>query len=136
MTSHSSLAKSLQGRRSLFYLIVPCSRRHFTLAQIAVMSGTDDIHAEAGKRNSMIRESEIWKAAGEGLLRFMAENGAETARDTGRNLLVLDIMLYAKGDKSSATKALAKALASPYLSEDPTLPHSIDLPYTSRMYSG
>jgi pumilio homology domain family member 6 len=30
--------------------------------------------------------------------------------------------------------ALAKALASPYPSEDPEQPHPIDLPHTSRMY--
>ena len=31
-------------------------------------------------------------------------------------------------------KALAEAFASPYPSEDPTRPHPIDLPHTSRMY--
>ena len=37
-------------------------------------------------------------------------------------------------DKSSAMKALAEALASPYPSEDDARPHLIDLPHASRMY--
>ena len=155
ITSHSSLlATSPQGRRSLFHLIVPRSRRHFTPAQIAVIAETDDVRAKTSKKDSAIRESEIRKAASEALLQFVAENGAEIARDTGGSLLVLEIMLYAEGgpfsflapcidlcgdpdtptDKSSAIKALAEALASPYPSEDPARPHPIDLPHTSRMY--
>lgn len=98
ITSHtSSLATSPQGRRSLFHLIVPRSRRHFTPAQIAVIAETDDVRAKTSKKDSTIRESEIRKAASEGLLQFVAENGAETARDTGGSLLVLEIMLYAEG---------------------------------------
>ncbi|KAF9235950.1 armadillo-type protein [Melanogaster broomeanus] len=135
ITSHaSSLATSPQGRRSLFHLIVPRTRRHFTPAQIAVISETDSIRAQTSKKDSAVREGEIRKAASEGLLQFVAEQGAETARDTGGSLVVLEIMLYAEGDKSSALKALAEALASPYPSEDPARPHPIDLPHTSRMY--
>lgn len=151
----SSLATSPQGRRSLFHLIVPRSRRHFTPAQIAVIAETDDIRAKTSKKDNAIRESEIRKVASEGLLQFVVENGAETARDTGGSLLILEIMLYAEGgqvsflasldrsrgiltllhtDKSSAMKALAEALASPYPSEDPARPHPMDLPHTSRMY--
>ena len=78
----------------------------------------------------------------------MAENGAETARDTRGSLLVLEIMLYAEGGqfyflacsygfltlltgKSSAVRARVEALASSYPSEDPARPHPID---PSRIY--
>ncbi|KAH0828555.1 armadillo-type protein [Lanmaoa asiatica] len=135
ITSHtSSLATSPQGRRSLLHLIIPRSRRHFTPAQIAVIAETDGIRAKTSKKDSAIRESEIRKAASEGLLLFVAENGAETARDPGGSLLVLEIMLCSEGDKLSAMKTLAEALASPYPSEDPARLHPIDLPHTSRMY--
>lgn len=116
-----------------------------------MIAETDNIRAKTSKKDSATRESEIRKAASEELLQFVAENGAETARDTGGSLLVLEIMLYAEGgwssflapvkrrpdvptDKSPAMKALADALASPYPSEDPERPHLIDLPHTSRMY--
>jgi hypothetical protein len=98
ITPHiSSLATSPQGRRSLFHLIVPRSRRHFTPAQIAVIAETDGIRTKTSKKDSAVRESEIRKVASEGLLQFVAENGAETARDTGGSLLILEIMLYADG---------------------------------------
>ncbi|KAF8128340.1 armadillo-type protein, partial [Boletus edulis] len=130
----SSLATSPQGRRSLLHLIVPRSRRHFTPAQIVMIAETDRIRAKTSKKDSVARETEIRKAASEGLLQFVVENGAETARDTGGSLLVQEIMLYAEGDKSPAMKALTGALASPYPSEDPARLHPIDLPHTSRMY--
>ena len=107
ITSHtSSLATSPQGRRTLFHLIVPRSRRHFTPAQIAVIAETDGIRAKTSKKDSAIRESEIRKVASEGLLQFVAENGAETARDTGGSLLVLEIMLYAEGGQVSFLTSL------------------------------
>ena len=102
ITLHTNaLATSPQGRRSLFHLIVPRSRRHFTPAQIAVIAETDGVRAKTSKKDSAIREGEIRKAASEGLLQFVAENGAETARDTGGSLLVLEIMLYAEGGQFS-----------------------------------
>ncbi|KIJ15752.1 hypothetical protein PAXINDRAFT_114116 [Paxillus involutus ATCC 200175] len=135
ITSHaSSLATSPQGRRSLFHLIVPRTRRHFTPAQIAVIAETDDMRAKTSKKDNAVREEEIRKAASEGLLQFVAEKGAEIARDTGGSLVVLEIVLYAEGDKSLAMEALAEALAPRYPSEDPARPHPIDLPHTSRMY--
>ncbi|KAF9218484.1 ARM repeat-containing protein [Gyrodon lividus] len=135
ITSHaSSLATSPQGRRSLFHLIVPRTRRHFTPAQIAVIAETDSVRAKTSKKDNTTREGEIRKAASEELLQFVAEKGAETARDTGGSLVVLEVMLYAEGDKSPAMKTLLEALASPYPSEDPARPHPINLPHTSRMY--
>ena len=97
----SSFATSPQGRRSLFHLIVPRSRRHFTPAQIAVIAETDPIRAKTSKKDGAVRESEIRKAASEGLLQFVVEKGAETTRDTGGSLLILDIMLYAEGGQVS-----------------------------------
>ncbi|KIJ64088.1 hypothetical protein HYDPIDRAFT_91143 [Hydnomerulius pinastri MD-312] len=137
ITSHaSSLATTPQGRRSLFYLLVPRTRRHFTPAQIAVIADTDPIRAKTSKKDSAIREGEIRKAASEELLKFVEEKGAEIARDTGGSLVVLEIMLCAEGDKSAAMKALVESLVGPYPSEDPSQPHPIDLPHTSRMHKG
>jgi pumilio family protein 6 len=100
ITSHaSSLATSPQGRRSLFHLIVPRTRRHFTPAQIAVIAETDDMRAKTSKKDNAVREEEIRKAASEGLLQFVAEKGAEIARDTGGSLVVLEIVLYAEGGR-------------------------------------
>ncbi|KAG9311279.1 armadillo-type protein [Chiua virens] len=53
ITTHtSSLATSPQGRRSLFHLIVPRSRRHFTPAQIAVIAETDHVRAKTSKKDN------------------------------------------------------------------------------------
>ena len=62
-----------------------------------MIAETDSIRAKTSKKDSAVRESEIRKAASEALIQFVAENGAETARDTGGSLLVLDIMLYTEG---------------------------------------
>ncbi|KAI6121177.1 armadillo-type protein [Pisolithus sp. B1] len=86
-----------QGRRSLFYLLVPRTRRHFTPAQIGIIAETDSIREKTSKKYSDVRPS---------LLKFVEEKGAEVARDTGGSLAVLEIMLYAEGDKSAAISAL------------------------------
>ncbi|KAH7890344.1 armadillo-type protein [Phlebopus sp. FC_14] len=135
ITPHaSSLATSPQGRRSLFYLLVPRTRRHFTPSQIDVIAETDSIRAKTSKKDNAVREAEIRKAASEGLLKFVEEKGADIARDTGGSLVVLEIMLYTEGDKSSAMASLLQPLASSYPSEDPSQPHPIDLPHTSRLH--
>jgi len=96
--SHAStLINTPQGRRALFYLLVPRSRRHFTPAQIAIIAETDSIRCKTSKKTADIREGEIRTAASEGLLKFIVDSGAEAARDTGGSLVVLDIMLYADG---------------------------------------
>lgn len=111
ITSHtSSLATSPQGRRSLFHLIVPRSRRHFTPAQIALIAETDTIRAKTSKKDDIIRQNEIRKAASEELVQFVVENGVETARDTGGSLLVLDITLYADGGHVSFLVCLRRTM--------------------------
>ncbi|KAG1898767.1 armadillo-type protein [Suillus fuscotomentosus] len=135
ITTHApTLINTPQGRRALFYLLVPRSRRHFTPAQIAIIADTDLIRSKTSKKSAVVREGEIRAAASEGLLKFVEDNGAEAARDTGGSLVVLEIMLYADGDKSSAMQSLLQPLASIYPSEDASKPHPIDLPHTSRMY--
>ncbi|KAH7908713.1 armadillo-type protein [Hygrophoropsis aurantiaca] len=135
IVSHAAkLATTPQGRRSLFYLILPRTRRHFTPAQTVTIAETDSIRATTSKKDNAIREAEIRKAASEGLLSFVEEHGVEVARDTGGSLVVLEIMLYAEGDKTAATSALLVPLSSPYPSNDPSKPHPIDLPHTARMY--
>ncbi|KAJ8592557.1 ARM repeat-containing protein [Rhizopogon salebrosus TDB-379] len=130
----STLINTPQGRRALFYLLVPRSRRHFTPAQISIIAETDSIRGKTSKKSADVREGEIRTAASEGLLKFIEDSGAEAARDTGGSLVVLEIMLYADGDKSLATQSLLQPLASTYPSEDASNPHPIDLPHTSRMY--
>ncbi|KAI6000909.1 armadillo-type protein [Pisolithus albus] len=129
-----TLVTTPQGRRSLFYLLVPRTRRHFTPAQIGVIAETDSIREKTSKKDSDVRSAEIRQAASPNLIKFVEEKGAEIARDTGGSLAVLEIMLYAEGDKSAAISALVQPLASTYPSDDPSRPHPIDLPHTSRMY--
>lgn len=98
ITTHAStLINTPQGRRALFYLLVPRSRRHFTPAQIAIIAEIDSIRGKTSKKAADVREGEIRTAASEGLLNFVVDNGAEAARDTGGSLVVLDIMLHADG---------------------------------------
>ncbi|GBE84550.1 ARM repeat-containing protein [Sparassis latifolia] len=132
--SASSLYSSVQGRRSLLYLIAPRSRRHFTPPQIALLEETDVIRARTSKKDNALRALEIKRAASDSLLTWMAESGAEVARDKGGSLVVCEIMLAAEGDKSAASDTLLKALAAPYPSDDPATPHPVSLPHTARMY--
>ncbi|KIM72847.1 hypothetical protein PILCRDRAFT_829556 [Piloderma croceum F 1598] len=133
-TAAPTLTTTPQGRRALFHLLVPRTRRHFTPAQIATLTETDEVRARTSKKDTSIREDEVRKAASEGLLEFVKDEGARVGRETGGSLVVAEIMLYAEGDKSVATEALLQPLTSPYPSSDPSTPHPIDLPHTSRLY--
>ncbi|KAI6004365.1 armadillo-type protein [Pisolithus orientalis] len=133
-SSAETFVTTPQGRRSLFYLLVPRTRRHFTPAQIAIIAETDSIREKTSKKDSAVRSAEIRQAASPSLLKFVEEKGAEVARDTGGSLAILEIMLHAEGDKSAAISALIQPLASTYPSDDPSRLHPIDLPHTSRMY--
>lgn len=98
ITSHAAtLSTTPQGRRALFYLILPRSRRHFTPAQINTLAETDAIRAKTSKKDEDVRRAEVRKAGSEELIAFVEENGDVTARDTGGCLVVVDIMLYAEG---------------------------------------
>ncbi|KAH9855555.1 ARM repeat-containing protein [Lenzites betulinus] len=129
-----TLYKTSQGRRSLFYLVTPRTRRHFTPAQIATLAETDPTRAKTSKKEDALRASEIRKAASEGLLQWIADSGADVARDTGGSLVVCEIMLEAEGDKAAATNTLLQALSVPYPAADPADPHPMSLPHTSRLY--
>ncbi|KAI1798466.1 ARM repeat-containing protein [Ganoderma leucocontextum] len=134
VASAPSLYTSPQGRRALFYLISPRTRRHFTPAQIATLAETDSIRANTSKKDDIVRTSEIRKAASEGLLSWIAQSGADVSRDPGGSLVVLEVMLEADGDKSAASETLLSALSVPYPSTDHANPHPISLPHTSRLY--
>lgn len=98
MTSPAStLYLTPQGRRSLFYLLVPRTRRHFTPAQIASLSETDEIRARTSKKTPEVREGEVRKFASEALLEWVEEKGATIAREPGGSLVVTEIMLFAEG---------------------------------------
>lgn len=155
-----TLTTTPQGRRALFHLLVPRTRRHFTPAQIVNLSETDEVRGRTSKKDSEIREEEVRKAASEGLLEFVVNEGKTVSRETGGSLVVAEIMLYADGgksiyinldlvfllmvldfifashlsDKTAAMNALLQPLTTTYPSEDPTAPHPIDLPHTSRLY--
>ncbi|KAH9475808.1 Pumilio homology domain family member 6 [Psilocybe cubensis] len=129
-TVAQKLYSSPQGRRSLLYLLLPRSRRHFTPAQIASLAETDEIRSRTSKKSPESREEEVRRAASEDLIRWVEQSGESLVREPAGCLIVTDIMLYGEGDKSEATSTLLKALSSPTIPE----PHPIDLPPTSRVY--
>ncbi|KLO06152.1 ARM repeat-containing protein [Schizopora paradoxa] len=130
-----SLYQSVQGRRSLLYLIVPRTLRHFSPAQIDMIMETDAIRAKTSKKDPTTRQEEIRKAASEGLVATLLDDAGvfeEVLRDAGGSLLVTEIMLYADGEKPQACENLVRMLSAPYPSEDDTKPHIIDIPHSSR----
>lgn len=92
-----TLWKSINGRRSLLYLIAPRSPRYFTRAQIDILAETDATKAQTSKKDDSVRAAEIRKAASESLLEFVANHGKEAAMHTAGSLLVAEIMLQADG---------------------------------------
>ncbi|KAF9479209.1 ARM repeat-containing protein [Pholiota conissans] len=128
--SATKLYPTSQGRRSLMYLLVPRTRRHFTPAQIVSLSETDEIRARTSKKSPESREEEVRRAASEELIAWVKESGEQLIREPTGCLVVAEIMLYGEGDKSSAIDMLLQTLASPSISD----PHPIDLPPTSRLY--
>lgn len=98
-TPASKLYTSPQGRRSLLYLLVPRTRRHFTPAQIAALAETDETRAQTSKKSAEVREAEVRKAASEALIQWVEEKGATLVRDPGGSLIVIEIMLFAEGGK-------------------------------------
>lgn len=93
----STLYTTSQGRRSLFYLLVPRTRRHFTPAQIVSLSETDESRAKTSKKEPLIREQEIKTGASEELIRWIKGNAETVARDPGGSLVLLEVLLYAEG---------------------------------------
>ncbi|KAJ3748196.1 armadillo-type protein [Lentinula raphanica] len=141
----STLVKTPQGRRAIYYLLVPRSTRHFTIAQIRALGETDgarDGIRGTSKKSPAVRQEEVCRGASEGLISWVEKRGAELVREPAESLVVLEIMLRADGDKTSASQTLLKALATPYpassdassSSTSPPPQHPIDLPHTSRLY--
>jgi pumilio family protein 6 len=129
------LYTTVQGRRSLLYLVIPRSRRHFTPAQIAYLSETDSIRSKTSKKDDASRESEVRKSASEGLVEWVKENGDVLVRDPGASLVVAELMLYTEGcDKSDAISTLLEAIAKIYPSASEAESHPVDLAHTSRLY--
>ncbi|KAF8996016.1 puf family RNA-binding protein [Cyathus striatus] len=129
----SKLYSTTQGRRSLLYLIVPRTTRHFTPAQIASLAETDSIREKTSKKDPEARQEEILKSASSALLEWIAKDGASLVREPAGALIVTDVMLYADGDKSEAISTLLTPFSSHYPSTSSD-PHPIDLPHTSRAY--
>ncbi|KAJ3782680.1 armadillo-type protein [Lentinula aff. detonsa] len=151
-----TLVKSPQGRRAIFYLLVPRSRRHFTIVQIRALGDTDNARdgvrigikqgSEEGattgegtsKKSPVVRQEEIRRGSSEALLKWIEERGADLVREAAESLVVGEIMLYAEGDKSPASQTLLRALATLYPASSatsaPSSAHPIDLPHASRLY--
>ncbi|KAJ3893459.1 armadillo-type protein [Lentinula edodes] len=142
----NTLVKSPQGRRAIIYLLIPRSRRYFTIAQIRALGDTDNARdGGTSKKSPEIRQEEVRRGASEALLTWVKGQGAELAREAAESLIIADIMLYAEGDKSSPSQALLRGLTTPYpasstssasspSSSSSTPVHPLDLPHTSRLY--
>ncbi|KAJ3848631.1 armadillo-type protein [Lentinula lateritia] len=158
----NTLVKSLQGRRAIIYLLIPRSRRYFTIAQIRALGDTDNARDGVGsvkqgngegatttgegtsKKSPEVRQEEVRRGASEALLTWVEGQGAELIRGPAESLIIADIMLYAEGDKSSPSQALLRGLTTPYTasltssasppSSSSTPVHPLDLPHTSRLY--
>jgi len=98
LVSHAStLYTSSQGRRSLFYSLVPRTRRHFTPAQIASLAETDELRSKTSKKEPSIREEELRAGASEEMIEWVKSNAEDVVRDPGGSLVLLEVMLYAVG---------------------------------------
>lgn len=99
--SAATLTSTPQGRRAIFHLLVPHTRRHFTPAQIASLTETDAARAKTSKKDVALRREEIRKAASAELLDFVSSKGGDVVRETGGSLVVAEIMLEADGGELS-----------------------------------
>lgn len=70
--------------------------------QINLLAEIDSVRAQTSKKDSDVRCAEIRRAASDGLLSWIAENGAAISRDTGGCLVVCEVMLYAEGGEATA----------------------------------
>lgn len=113
----NTLVKSPQGRRAIIYLLIPRSRRYFTIAQIRALGDTDNARDGGGstkqgngegatatgegtsKKSPEVRQEEVRRGASEALLTWVKEQGAELAREAAESLIIADIMLHAEGGK-------------------------------------
>ncbi|KAF9527234.1 armadillo-type protein [Crepidotus variabilis] len=126
----AKLYASPQGRRSVLYLIVPRTRRHFTPAQIACLSETDITRVKTSKKSPESREEEIRKVASEDLLKWIEDSAHLLAKEPNGCLVLAEVLLHADGDKSKAAQSLLKVISTPL--EDSS--QLIDIPTTSRLF--
>jgi pumilio family protein 6 len=70
------------------------------------LTETDEVRARTSKKDASVREEEVRKAASEGLLEFVKDEGAKVGRETGGSLVVAEIMLYAEGGKCAIVYCL------------------------------
>jgi pumilio family protein 6 len=75
ISSANALYIHPQGRRSPLHLLVPRSRWHFTLAQIACLEVTDAIRERTSKQSFHARETEVRIAASAELLGWVEREG-------------------------------------------------------------
>lgn len=92
-----------RGRRSLLYLLVPRSRRHFTPAQIACLEETDAIRERTSKKEKEAREDEVRIAASGELVGWVEREGGTVVKEASGCLVLVEIMLYAQAGKVSKT---------------------------------
>ncbi|KZS89078.1 ARM repeat-containing protein, partial [Sistotremastrum niveocremeum HHB9708] len=92
-----SSASSAATRRSILYLLVPRSNRHFTPAIVNTIAETDSIREKTSKKDNELRRDEIRKFASPDLLQFVVEHAKELISDPGGSLVVGEIMLYSDG---------------------------------------
>jgi pumilio homology domain family member 6 len=98
IVSHANtLYKTAQGRRALLYTLAPRSRRHLTPTHIANLAETDEIRERTSKKDPVVRAGELRTAASEGLIEWVAKDGAVVASDPGGSLVITEIMLSADG---------------------------------------
>ena len=88
-----------QGRRSLLYLLVPRSRRHFTPSQIACLEETDAIRERTSKKTKEVREEEVRSAASGELVGWVEREGGTIVREASGCLVLVEIMLYAQAGR-------------------------------------
>ncbi|KAG8855333.1 pumilio domain member 6 [Tulasnella sp. 330] len=133
-----SESSSTAGRRSLLYLVVPRTTRHFTPAIVATLAETDTTIAKTSKKDASVRRKELRVGASSGLLGFVEQYAGGLVRDPAGSLFVGEVMLYADGDKTDATAALLEPLSClpypPTTDSEATSTHPIDLPHASRLY--
>ncbi|KAH8107264.1 ARM repeat-containing protein [Phellopilus nigrolimitatus] len=130
------LYASPQGRRALLYLLIPRVPRHFTPALGARLAETDAARARTSKKDATLRTNELRAAASAPLVALLEDPARAEAlvRDPGGSLLVVEVMLYAEGDKAGATAALLGLLDAPYPAPAGAPPHVLDVPHASRAY--
>lgn len=96
-TSPPSESSSTAGRRSLLYLVVPRTTRHFTPAIVATLAETDATIAKTSKKDADVKRRELRVGASPGLLEFVEQYAGGLVRDPAGSLFVGEVMLYADG---------------------------------------